>query len=151
MAPPSDKRLAWLRMLEAHTRLVVLMERDLRRDCGVPLAWYDVLIKVWLAPDHRIRMAELAEQVLLSRSWLTRRVVQLEDAGLVTRTEADDDGRGVVAEMTPAGLDMFARIEQSHARSIATHFSAHLSKDEAHVISTVFGRISAAGEAALNR
>ena len=48
MAPPSDKRLAWLRMLEAHTRLVALMERDLRRDCGVPLAWYDVLIKVWL-------------------------------------------------------------------------------------------------------
>jgi DNA-binding MarR family transcriptional regulator len=148
MAPPSDKRLAWLRMLEAHTRLVALMERDLRRDCGVPLAWYDVLIKVWLAPGHRIRMAELAEQVLLSRSWLTRRVVQLEDAGLVTRTGADDDGRGVVAEMTPTGLETFARMEQSHAKSIATHFTAHLSQDEARVISTVFSRICAAGEAA---
>jgi|tagenome__1003787_1003787.scaffolds.fasta_scaffold20904070_3 DNA-binding MarR family transcriptional regulator len=144
MAPPSDKRLAWLRVLEAHTRLVELMEDDLRRDCGVPLAWYDVLIKIWLAPGHRIRMAELAEQVLLSRSWLTRRVVQLEDAGLVTRTGADGDGRGVLAEMTPAGLEAFAHMERSHARSIATHFSAHLSQDEARVVATVFSRISSA-------
>jgi DNA-binding MarR family transcriptional regulator len=151
MAPPSEKRLAWLRMLEAHTRLVTLMERDLRRDCGVPLAWYDVLIKVWLAPGHRIRMAELAEQVLLSRSWLTRRVVQLEDAGLVTRTGADDDGRGVFAEMTPKGLETFGGMERSHATSIDTHFSAHLSQDEARVVSTVFGRIAAAGDTALNR
>ena len=87
MPPPSGKRLAWLRMLEAHTRLIELMESDLRRDCGVPLVWYDVMIKIWVAPGRRIRMAELAEQALLSRSWLTRRVVQLEQAGLVTRTE----------------------------------------------------------------
>ena len=99
MAPPTGKRAAWLRSLEAHTYLVDLMDRDLRRDCDVPLAWYDVLIKIFTSPGHRIRMAELADQVLLSRSWLTRRVVQLEEAGLVVRTSVGDDGRGVLATM----------------------------------------------------
>ena len=144
MPPPSGKRVAWLRMLEAHERLVELMESDLRRDCGVPLVWYDVMIKIWVAPGRRIRMAELAEQALLSRSWLTRRVVQLEQAGLVTRTDAGDDGRGVFAELTSAGLETFARMEESHARSIAKHFSAHVSQDEARVMSAAFARITAA-------
>lgn len=130
-------------MLEAHTQLVELMEHDLRRDCGVPLVWFDVMIKIWLAPEHRIRMAELAEQVLLSRSWLTRRVAQLEKAGLVRRTEAGEDGRGVVAELTPAGLTTFAEMERSHARSIAKHFSAHISDDEARIMSAAFARIVA--------
>ena len=149
MAPPSAERLAWVRSLEAHTRLVELMDAELRRDCGVPLAWYDVLIKIWLAPGHRIRMAELAEEVLVSRSWLTRRVLQLEKAELVTRSSGGGDGRGVYAVMTPAGQLSFARMEQSHAASIATHFSAHVSPDEARVIAQVFGRIAAAGNAAL--
>ena len=146
MSPPSDKRTAWLRSLEAHTRLTELMESDLRRDCGVPLVWYDVMIKIWVAPGRRIRMAELAEQALLSRSWLTRRVVQLEQAGLVNRTEAGHDGRGVYAELTPAGLETFTRMEKSHAKSIATHFSAHISPDEARTIASAFARITAAME-----
>ena len=129
-------------MLEAHTRLIELMETDLRRDCGVPLVWYDIMIKIWVAPERRLRMAELAEQVLLSRSWLTRRIVQLEQAGLVTRTGAGDDGRGVLVEMTAAGLDMFARMERSHARSIAIHFSAHVSQDEARMMSAAFARMT---------
>ena len=147
MPPRSGKRLAWLRMLEVHTRLVELMEADMRRDCGVPLVWYDVMIKIWVRPDHRIRMAELAEQALLSRSWLTRRVAQLEEAGLVARTGAGDDGRGVFAELTPVGLETFSRMEESHARSINTHFSAHVSQEEARVMAAAFARISAASEA----
>ena len=131
-------------MLEAHTHLIELMEHDLRRDCGVPLVWYDVMIKIWLAPGHRIRMAELARQALLSRSWLTRRVAQLEDAGFVRRTDAGDDGRGVFAELTPLGLDTFTEMERSHARSIATHFSAHITEDEARTMSAAFTRIASA-------
>ena len=142
MPPPTGKRLAWVRMLEAHTRLVELMEADLQRDCGVPLVWYDIMIKIWVAPGRRLRMAELAEQALLSRSWLTRRVVQLEQAGLVTRTSAGDDGRGVLVEMTPTGLKTFAKMDESHAKSIATHFSAHVSRDEARVMSEAFARLT---------
>jgi DNA-binding MarR family transcriptional regulator len=149
--PPSRKRIAWVRLLEAHTVLVDLFEAELRRDCGVPLAWYDVLIKVWLAPGHRLRMADLADQVLLSRSWLTRRVDQLEEAGLVRREHVGEDGRGVLAVMTEQGLETFAAMERSHTRSIEEHFSSLLTRDEAAVLVAACGRIAIAGRASLAR
>jgi DNA-binding MarR family transcriptional regulator len=54
----------------------------------VPIAWYDVLVEISHAPGHAIRMHELADKVLLSRSWLTRRVAQLKREGLVERRAA---------------------------------------------------------------
>jgi DNA-binding MarR family transcriptional regulator len=147
--PPPGKRAAWLRLLEAQTVLADLFDAELRRDCDVPVVWYDVMIKIWLAPDHAIRMSDLAEQVLLSRSWLTRRVAQLEKAGLVTRTNAGDDGRGVLAVMTERGRERFAEMERSHARSISTHFSRLLTAAEATVIEEACARIAASGRTAL--
>ena len=147
---PTGKRLAWLRSLESHTFLVELLDQDLQRDCNVPLVWYDVMVKIWLAPDHSIRMSELAEQVLLSRSWLTRRIIQLEDAGLIERRSDDTDGRGVLAVMTEHGRTTFRMMEASHTRSIAKHFSAHLTAEEAAVVATALGRIAAAGRASLD-
>lgn len=144
-----SKRAAWYASLEGHEVLLRLMDDELRADCGVPLVWYDVLIKVWLSPDHSIRMSELAEQVLLSRSWLTRRVVQLEEAGLLERLRTGEDGRGVVARLTKVGLQEFAKMEGSHARSIATHFSGHLNAQEAALVRACFERIAKQGRAAL--
>ena len=144
-----SKRSAWYASLEGHHVLLRLMDDELRAECGVPLVWYDVLIKVWLSPGHSIRMSELAKQVLLSRSWLTRRVVQLETAGLVERLRTGDDGRGVVARMTEFGLQEFAKMEESHARSIAKHFSGHLNTQEAALVRACFERIAGQGRAAL--
>src|SRR3954447_1377314 len=105
---PMPRRAAWYQSIRAHTILLELMDAELRSDCGVPLAWYDVLIEISKAPGQAMRMSELADQVLLSRSWLTRRVAQLERAGLVERRAAAKDGRGVVAAMTPSGREKFA-------------------------------------------
>ncbi len=140
-----NKRTAWYRSLQAHVVLIDLFDREMQRDCGVPMVWYDVLIKLWLAPGKSLRMSELADQALLSRSWLTRRVIQLEDAGLVSRTSADGDGRGVAATMTDKGKRVFLELEKSHARSIERHFSQHLNAEEAAVISSAFDRIARAG------
>ena len=102
-----SKRTAWYRSLQAHVVLIQLCDNELRRDCGIPMVWYDVLVKLWLAPEQSLRMSELADQALLSRSWLTRRVIQLEQAGLVERTSADGDRRGVRATMTEKGKQVF--------------------------------------------
>ena len=91
-------------------------------------------IKTWLSPGHEIRMSTLADQVLLSRSWLTRRIIQLENAGLVEGRRSGEDGRGVVAALTPEGEKAFQAWEKSHARSIARHFSQQLDDDEAAVL-----------------
>lgn len=144
-----SKRAAWYASLEGHEVLLRLMDDELRADCGMPLVWYDVLIKVWLSPGHSIRMSELADQVLLSRSWLTRRVVQLEEAGLVERLRTGDDGRGVVARMTELGVREFRKMEDSHARSIARHFSGHLNAEEAALVRACFTRVADQGRAAL--
>src|SRR4051812_33340062 len=142
---PVPRRAAWYQSLRAHTILLELMDADLQADCGVPLAWYDVLIEISKAPGQAVRMSDLADQVLLSRSWLTRRVAQLERAGLVERRATTEDGRGVVAAMTPSGRKQFAAMEKSHARSIQRHFSAHLDDDDAQTLATTFARIADAG------
>jgi DNA-binding MarR family transcriptional regulator len=133
------------------TALLELMDRELRQDCGVPLAWYDVMVEIYRSPDHRIRMSELADRVLLSRSWITRRVRQLEEAGLLTRSVAPDDQRGIFASLTPAGLSTFSELERSHTSSINRHFTHHLNDDEARLIERRFAAITAHARGALTQ
>jgi DNA-binding MarR family transcriptional regulator len=116
--PPGSKRAAWRAVLFAQNTLVRIFDDELQRDCGTPLPVYDVLIRIWLAPRHTLRMSELAESAVLSRSWITRRVERLEQSGLVERFSADNDGRGICVRLTTAGEQAFARLEASHARSI---------------------------------
>ena len=146
---PSLTRRAWYESLRAHAALVELMDQELRADCGIPLAWYDVLVEVAHSPNGAIRMADLAEQVLLSRSWLTRRVTQLENAGLLERRAADDDLRGVCAALTPHGRETFGKMERSHSASIERHFSRYLSAEEAELIARAFALIGSSAIEAL--
>lgn len=150
-AMPPTPRQAWYQALRAYTVLLEIMEAELQADCGVPLAWYDVLVEINQAPGRTIRMNDLADRVLLSRSWLTRRVAQLERAGLVERRSASGDGRGVLAAMTANGRKAFAAMERSHARSIHRHFSGHLDDLEVAVITESFARIADHGTRVLGR
>jgi DNA-binding MarR family transcriptional regulator len=156
--PLGPKRAAWRAVLFAQNALVRIFDDELQRECGTPLPVYDILIRIWLAPHQTLRMSELAESAVLSRSWITRRVERLERSGLVERFSSDDDGRGVCVRLTPAGREAFARLEASHARSIERHFSAYITEDEALVIARVLNRVTAAahrtlpaGEAAAER
>lgn len=146
---PFRSRRAWYESLRAHVALIELMDRELQADCGVPLAWYDVLVEVAHSPDGEIRMSELADRVLLSRSWLTRRVTQLEEAGLLRRRTAEGDQRGVCAALTPRGRETFRDMERSHSASIQRHFSRHLSPEDAEVIAQVFTRVATSALEAL--
>ena len=129
--PPGSKRAAWRAVLFAQNAVVTILDDELQRDCDTPLLVYDVLIRIWLAPRHTLRMSELAESAVLSRSWITRRVERLEQSGLVGRFSADDDGRGICVRLTAAGEQAFARLEASHARSIERHFSSYITEEEA--------------------
>lgn len=142
MPPPRRPRQAWYEATRAYGALLELMNRELLEDCGVPLVWYDVMVELARSPDHALRMSELADRVLLSRSWITRRVRQLEQAGMLERRRASEDQRGVIAALTPEGLQAFQRMEASHTASIERHFSRYLSGDDAAVISRTFATIS---------
>lgn len=113
------------------------------------LAWYDVLSCLYLSPDHAMRMCDLAEQVLMSRSWLTRRVDQLVKADLVERCSAENDGRGVQARLTRTGKRTFIKLQRSHGTAIDRHFSAYLSAEDAEVLIRVMGKIAESADRAL--
>lgn len=102
------------------------------KEQGVPLAWYDVLIQLHGAPDGRLRMQELADRVVLSRSGLTRLIDRMEDEGLVSREPVEDDRRGSYAALTTEGSATYDRLAPGHHRSIDEHFTRHL--DEADLI-----------------
>jgi DNA-binding MarR family transcriptional regulator len=143
------QRAAWYHAVRAHSALMELFERELDAECGMPLAWYDVLSTLYLSPDHSLRMSELAEHVLMSRSWLTRRVDQLVGAGLVDRCSAVGDRRGVQARLTREGKRTFIRLERSHGASVDRHFASFLNDAEAETVIATMTRIDTAARAAL--
>ena len=141
--------MAWYQALRAHSAVMEVFERELQAQCGMSLAWYDVLACLYTSPGHAMRMSELAERVIMSRSWLTRRVDQLVAAGLVERCSATDDGRGVQARLTRDGKRAFIRLERSHGTSIDKHFSRFLSPEEAQTVISVMARVEASARGEL--
>src|ERR1700755_3206020 len=96
-------RSPWRSSLEAHSLVLRVFESEMQERVGFSLAWYDILLHLSEAPGRSLRMNELAESLVLSRSWLSRRVEAMEAAGLVQRWPAEDDARGVYASLTPDG------------------------------------------------
>ncbi|HEY9734723.1 MAG TPA: MarR family transcriptional regulator [Trichocoleus sp.] len=137
--------------MTAHTRLLEQMEADLSEADLPPMDWYDVLYTLKEAPNYRLRLSELAEKVLLSRSNLTRLVDRLERAGLIRRESCPSDRRGTYAVLTEAGLAMQQKMWQIYGASIASEFAAHIEEDEAQVLQQVFERLLAAAAAKKQR
>jgi DNA-binding MarR family transcriptional regulator len=140
ISPP--KMAAWRAFLEAHARVTDVLARELRDEESLPLAWYDVLVQLQEAPDHRLRMQELAEAVLLSKSGLTRLVDRMERQGLVRRSACADDRRGILAELTDEGYATLRRTAGTHLRGVDEHFASLLSDDEAAALADLLGRMS---------
>lgn len=126
-----DPRLrAWTAFLRAHARVVRSLEQELQHEAGMALTDYDVLVQLAGAPGGRLRMSELAERVLLSRSGVTRLVDRLVAAGLVERASCDDDRRGQWARLTDAGVDRLRRASPAHLRGVSRHFLDRLSVEQ---------------------
>jgi DNA-binding MarR family transcriptional regulator len=113
---------AWRAFLRAHASITRALEAELLAEQELSLASYDVLVQLAEAPDRRLRMTELADAVLLSRSGVTRLVDRLEKGGLVARCRVESDGRGVAARLTDAGLNRLRTASRTHLRGIARHF-----------------------------
>lgn len=135
--------VAWRAFLEAHARTTEVLARELKDQTGLPLAWYDVLVQLHEAEGHRRRMQELAQEVLLSKSGLTRLVDRMERAGLVRRQACSEDRRGTFAELTPDGVAALRRTAPTHLRGVAEHFARHLDAREAELLAELLGRVAA--------
>ncbi len=139
---PARGLSAWRAFLEAHARVSEVLARELKDTEDLPLTWYDVLVQLSEADDHRLRMQELAEAVLLSKSGLTRLVDRMEDAGLVRRMKCPDDRRGTLAEMTEQGYQRLRQTAPTHLRGVQDHFVDVLTDEEAQVLETALARVA---------
>ena len=134
--------LAWRSFLEAHAGLTEVLERELQEERGLPLAFYDVLVQLGEAPDGKLRMQDLAERLLLSRSGFTRLCDRMEAAGLLQRTRCPSDRRGVYAEITPAGAKVLAEAAPVHQRGVEEHFARHLGSGDLEALRAMLDRLS---------
>ena len=112
---------AWFGFLNVHARLTRELDNRLVQAHGMPLVEYEVLLKLSIA-GGAMRMSDLAEAALLSRSGLTRIVDELESLGLVTRAPDDTDGRVFIATMTAAGRRRFLAARRTHLAGVKSLF-----------------------------
>ena len=142
-APLSSTELAaWRSFLRAHATVTRRLEAELVAEHDLPLASYDVLVQLSEASCHALRMTELAERVLLSRSGLTRLVDRLERDGLVGRRACPDDARGTLAVLTDAGLARLRAAWPTHLRGVAEHVTDKLSTEELATLEELLGRLA---------
>jgi DNA-binding MarR family transcriptional regulator len=132
---------AWRGLLRVHSALVKALDAELLAEYDLPLSSYEVLINLQAAPDHRRRMAELAEGVLLSRSGMTRLVDRLEREGLLERDPCVSDGRGTFAVLTPKGEELLSRARRTHLDGVRERFLQHFGEDELEQLARYWNRV----------
>jgi DNA-binding MarR family transcriptional regulator len=126
-----DTRLgAWRSFLLAHAQVVRELERELQDEQQLALTDYDVLVQLAAAGEHRLRMSELADRLLLSRSGATRLVDRMVAGGLVERASCESDRRGQWASLTDEGLQRLRAATPTHLRGVKRHFLDRLSPQD---------------------
>ena len=139
--PVALRMRAWRGFLETHSRVIDALSRDLEAETGIPLLRYEVLDRLQDADERRLRMHELADSILLSRSAATRFVDRMEAAGLVRRIACDADRRGTYVELTEHGLHRFHEAVPIYHRAVAVYFADLLSDEEAAALADTCERI----------
>jgi DNA-binding MarR family transcriptional regulator len=131
----------WRTFLDAHALILSAVERDLAAANMPPSSWYDVLWTLARAPEGRMRIHELADAVLLSRSGLSRLLDRMESEGLLTRAVCPSDRRGAFAVITEEGSAALRSMWPVYERSIAEHFVPHLG-EEAKALRAALSRVA---------
>ncbi len=134
-APASDalselEMAAWGGFLRTHATVVRELDDEVTRVHGLPLSSYDVLVQLESAEGGRLRLSQLADAVLLSRSGLSRLVARLVEQGLLERLECTDDARGAFAAITEQGRVRLAEARVTHRAGIRRRFLERLSEEQ---------------------
>jgi len=132
---------AWRRYIVASRRLLEALDLDLAEH-ELSMADYEILAQLSDAPDRAMRMSELAEVAMLSRSRLSHRMKVMEKAGWVERRACTDDKRGFYAVMTAKGWRAIVAAAPDHVESVRTRFVDHLTKGDQEVLAEIFERVT---------
>jgi DNA-binding MarR family transcriptional regulator len=132
---------AWGALLQVHAALVPRLDRRLRRAAALPLGWYDVLLELQASGDRRCTMSQLAAQVVLSRTRVSRVVDELVAEGLVKREAHPTDARSSYAVITDEGLARFRSAAPVYRALIRDEFAEELTTHELEVLVRALGKV----------
>src|SRR3954469_4731828 len=131
----------WRGFLRVYAALTKQLDAELDRTHGIPLSSYEVLINLQAAPGWRLRMADLAERALLSRSGMTRLVDRLERQGLLKPDPCASDARGCFAVLTDEGEALLAKARPTHLDGVRARFLAHLEPEDCERLAELWDRM----------
>ena len=137
----AEELAAWRGLLRTHSALTKALDAELVRAHGLPLSSYEVLLFLADSPEGQMRMSELADGVLLSRSGLTRLVDRMQREGLLRRERCEDDARGWFAAITPKGRELFTRARKTHLDGVRERFLSQFTRDELRSIAAFWERV----------
>jgi DNA-binding MarR family transcriptional regulator len=132
---------AWRGLLRVHANVLKALDTEMEAAHGVQLTSYEVLIHLAEAPERRMRMCDLADSVLLSRSGMSRLVDRLERDGLLIRCACTHDARGAFACITEAGLELLEQARPTHLAGIRRRFLAQFGEDELRLLGAFWDRL----------
>ena len=133
---------AWQALLHAHHDVVDALDEELRDRHGITFSEYDVLLRLGRAPERTLTMGELAERTMLSPSGTTRLVDRLEASDLIKRRPALEDGRVMLASLTPAGLKLVRGAAPTHLVGIRDHFTGRLTEAQLEQVASALETIA---------
>ncbi|MEE2031173.1 MarR family winged helix-turn-helix transcriptional regulator [Rhodococcus chondri] len=140
----ADEQNAWRLYMDGTNRLMSVLNRNLQEQHGLSLAEYRILVMLSETADGSLRMSDLADGVLSSRSRLTHQIRRMEDDGMVVRSSCPDDGRGVLATVTDEGRRRLAEAAPTHVDDVRNNLIDLLGKTQVKALARIFGRIDEA-------
>ena len=142
LSSPSPERLrSWRLFFESALALLDVLDTELEQAVGIPMRWYDVLVHLEETPEG-IRMNELAERILYSKSGFTRVIDRMEEAELVQRVRPEHDRRSILILLTDKGTETMEHARRHHRHGIEQHFSQHLTDADNKNLTRALEKIS---------
>ncbi|RDI17224.1 MarR family transcriptional regulator [Rhodococcus sp. AG1013] len=140
----ADEMRAWRGFIDGSQRLMDVLNRELETGHDMSLAEYRILVMLSESPDGSLRMSDLADGVLSSRSRLTHQIRRMEAEGMVERSQCVEDGRGVLAVITDEGRRRLGEAAPTHLSGVRHYLINLLSKSEMRMLADVFERVDEA-------
>ncbi|GAB3211394.1 MarR family transcriptional regulator [Nocardia tengchongensis] len=141
-----EQQRAWRAYMDGSQRLMTELNRQLQRDCDLSFAEYRILVKLSEAPGRALRMSDLADGVLSSRSRLTHQIRRMEAQRLVRRSACEDDGRGVLAQLTDEGLRRLRAAAPGHVAAVRRFFVDLLTPEQLAAVAAALDLVNQAAD-----
>ena len=139
----ADEQQTWRESIEAWQWLLAAVDAQLQRDSGMPLAYYEILVRLSEAPDRSLRMTQLAEASASSKSRVSHAVARLEERGWVRRMDCPTDRRGQIAMLTDQGFDALAKAAPGHVEQVRRVLFDALSAEQIRQLDGISAAITA--------